>query len=128
MRIALTLAVVALVGCGGGGDSTAPLERGQMARGRYSYEVPRLDAKYKGTLTITYSTPDSIAGAWAVPAYKAKAERGHWYRDTYVLYGMEVGSTENAYQHNVNRTGDSYYCSVFFVSSVFPCTLVYLGP
>jgi hypothetical protein len=125
MRRAMLAGAAFLIGCGG--DSTAPLERGQMPTGRYSYTVPS-KAQFTGTLTLTYATPNSIAGTWAVPGYQPRSQRGGWHSDTYILYAMKVGSTDNSYTHNVHRTGDSYSCKVTgseFVST--PCTLVYLG-
>ncbi len=86
MQRILSGAVLALhlVGCGG--DSTG-LEDGFPPFGKYSYHFDAGGLEASGTLVVTYTSEDSIAGRFEVPGFESRFGLGFLNGDAYVVYG-----------------------------------------
>lgn len=112
------------------GDSTGPEAR-TLRIGRYSYIG--MDGAIQGTLTVTYASADSIAGAWAVndatgAFFRADARLGTWNADAFVLYAYNARFTQT-YSHRIWRTDAGTRCDAKLVpGAAFNCSLVYQGP
>lgn len=96
--------------CGGGG--TEPESRVPEVRA-YTYSLTTTaygDVRtYRGTLTITYASPDSIAARMNTAALRPDMALGFWNVDAYVLYGyVAPGGTTIA--HRIRRQRSGIYC------------------
>ncbi len=117
-------ACVLLAACSG---STEP-EPAALQVGTYTYQ----SGLGAGTLTLTYATPDSVAGRFDVGNLRGPFSLGRWNVDAYPLFADEVvtiagTSIRTTYNHRISAT----VCQFKAVPSSEPwraCTLTYVGP
>jgi len=105
-RAGLLWLALALLGCGG--DANGP--DAVPALGGYSYQATLYiranptPVTYDGTLTLTYASPDSIAGTWDVPGYQPAGRFGRRIDDTWELDARPTNDAA-AVEHRINPDG-----------------------
>jgi hypothetical protein len=126
-------ALCLVVGCG----STEPARSHVIPPGVYGHELIRFlpsgaQAKYTGTLTVTYASDDSIAGRWNVGGYQSAVSLGFWNVDAYVVSADLTGINGFANVRLAPVGDGGFSCSARFItvgsggsinSDPVPCSL-----
>lgn len=138
-RLALPFALLAgslaLAACS---DGTDPADVPALGRYAYTATVPTQtiggSMAVTATLTLTYATPDSIAGQWTSTYYENwPAKLGVRNADAWVLTADgRAGSGIVLVTHRLTGSGPALGCEGRHLTGTtsvpFACTLTYVGP
>lgn len=127
----LLAAAVLWVGASACGDSTGPQDRALLT-GRYAYTATgtAVGGVLSGTLTITYSSADSVAGTWSVQnslvTFEPAVQLGKWNEDAFLVWAK--GTNRASYTHRLARSGNKVDCyGLVALGASFVCDVQYLG-